>query len=111
MMADAELDACVDGIYRVVKGRVQWDNLIPTAIEVAREVEQLRHLRGKEKLDVLLKTLKFALKESDKTPEEKERILQTIDTVVPLVIQAAILASKIPVKAMAQACCSTCWKK
>ena len=111
MLAESELDARVDGLYRTIKGRINWDNLIPTAIEVARELEQLSHLTGKEKLEVLLKTLKFALKDSDKSPEEKERILHTIDTVVPLVIQAAILASKLPIAAVTQACCSTCWKK
>ena len=105
MISDAELDARVDGLYRTLKGRIDWDNLIPTCLEVAQELEQLRHLRGKEKLEILLKTLKFALKDSDKTPEEKERILHTIDTVVPMVVQAAILASKVPVKAIAQACC------
>ncbi len=111
MLSDAELDVRVDGLYRVIKGRIDWDNLIPTCLEIAQEVEQLSHLRGKEKLEVLLKTLKFALRDSDKTPEEKERILNIIDTVVPMVVQAAILASKIPVKAIAQACCSICWKK
>jgi len=106
------LDAQVDGLYRLIKGRVNWDNLIPTCIEVARELEGMTHLRGPERLDLLLKTLKHALRESDKSAEEKERILFVIDTVVPLAMQAAILASKSPiVNQVVSGCWSFCAKK
>ncbi len=105
------LDARIDGLYRVVKGRINWDNLIPTCIEVARELEAMTHLRGQERLELLLKTLKHALKESDKPAEEKERILFVIDTVIPVAMQAAILASKNPiVNKVAAGCWSLCVK-
>jgi hypothetical protein len=107
--SDAQMDAQVDALYRTVKGRIDWDNLIPTCMELARELEGLTHLRGKERLDLLLKTLRFALKDSDKSAEEKEQILHTIDTVVPVVIQAAILASKLPIAQIVAGCC--CAKK
>ena len=102
------LDAQVDRLYSVVQGRITWDNLIPTCIDLGREVENLTHLRGKERLDLLQKVLRHALKESDLPAEEKERILFVIDTVVPLAMQAAILASKSPIIAQAVGCC---WKK
>ena len=105
--SDAQLDAQVDALYRTVKGRIDWDNLIPTCLELARELEGLTHLRGKERLELLQKTLRFALKDSDKTAEEKETILHTIDTVVPLAMQAAILSSKLPIAGQV----ATCWKK
>jgi hypothetical protein len=105
---DAQMDAQVDALYRTVKGRIDWDNLIPTCMELGRELEGLTHLRGKERLDLLLKTLRFALKESDKSAEEKEQILHTIDTVVPMVMQAATMASKVPIVGQALSCC---WKK
>ena len=105
------LDAQVDGLYRLVKGRVNWDNLIPTCIEVARELENMTHLRGPERLDLLLKTLKHALRESDKPAEEKERILFVIDTVVPLAMQAAILASNNPIVNQVVSGCWSCMKK
>lgn len=104
---DAQLDAQVDALYRTIKGRIDWDNLIPTCLELARELEGLTHLRGKERLDLLQKTLRFALKDSDKPAEEKERILRTIDTVVPIAMQAAVLASKVPIAFQLP----TCWKK
>ena len=107
METDAQLDAQIDTLYRSVKGRVDWDNLIPTCLELARELEGLTHLRGKERLDLLQKTLRFALKDSDKSAEEKERILHTIDTVVPIAMQAAVLASKVPIRFQLP----TCWKK
>jgi hypothetical protein len=104
---DAQLDAQVDSLYRVIKGRITWDNLIPTCLDLARELEGMTHLRGKERLDLLQKTLRFALKDSNKSAEEKEQILYMIDTVVPLVMQAAILASKVPIRFQVP----HCWKK
>lgn len=105
--SDAQLDAQVDALYRVVKGRIDWDNLIPTCMEIARETEGITHLRGKERLELLQKTLRFALKDSPKSATEKEQILHTIDTVVPVAMQAAMLASKMPIHIPVP----TCWKK
>ena len=50
---DAQMDAQVDALYRTVKGRIDWDDLIPTCIEIGRELEGLTHLRGKERLELL----------------------------------------------------------
>ncbi len=105
---EAALDAQVDGIYRVLKGRINMDSLIPTCIEVAKEIESMGGLKGKEKLDLLQKVLRQALKESDTDADEKEQILHVINTVVPLVVQAAILASKSPVIAHVQQACMSC---
>lgn len=102
---EAALDARVDGIYRVLKGRLNLDSLIPTCIEVAKEIESLNDISGKEKLDLLQKVLRQAVKESEKSTEEKQRLLVTIDTIVPMVVQAAIMASKSPIVAEVQAAC------
>lgn len=109
MMAASEVDARVDGLYRLIKGRIDWNNLVPTCVEAGRELQQMTHLRGKEKLELLQATLKHALKESDKSPEEKEEILQKIDTIVPIIMQAAVISSKLPIKQIQAFCCS--WKK
>lgn len=109
MMAASELDARVDGLYRVLKGRINWDNLVPTCLEAGRELQQMTELRGKEKLELLQATLKHALKESDKSAEEKEELLQKIDTIVPVIMQAAVMSSKLPIKQIQAFCCS--WKK
>lgn len=105
---EAALDVQVDGIYRVLKGRISIDSLIPSCIEVAKEIENIGNIPGKEKLDLLQKVLRQAVKDSDKTVEEKEQILSTIETVVPMVVQAAILASKSPVAAQVQEVLVTC---
>lgn len=111
-MQDAVVDAQIDGLYRLIKGRVKWDNLVPTCIEVARELENMTHLRGPERLELLQKTLKYALKESDHSVEEKEGYLYVIEKIVPVMMQAAILASKSPIVAqVASTCCGFCWKK
>ena len=109
-MNDAILDARVDALYRVVRGRIEWSNLIPTCLEIAQELEQMKELRGKERLEVLQRTLKFALTDSNLPEEKKSEILMYIDTIVPIAMQAAILASKVPIRQI-QAGCMTCWKK
>ncbi len=102
------MDTRVDGIYRVVKGKINLDSLIPTCIEVAKEIEGLGPVPGKEKLELLQKVLKQAVKDSDRTADEKDRVINTIDTVVPIAMQAAILASKSPVVAQVQEVLVTC---
>jgi hypothetical protein len=108
MSTDDLLDAQVDSLYRVIKGRINWDNLVPTCIDLARELENLTHLKGKQRLELLQKTLRFALKDSSLSADEKERALFVVDTVVPLAMQAAILASKVPIVSQTVGCC---WKK
>lgn len=111
---EAALDAQVDGIYRVMKGKINLDSLVPTCIEVAQEIEGMGQLGGKQKLELLQKVIRQALKDSDKTVEEREQILHLVDTVVPMVVQAAILASKHPVTAQIHSICcvpSTAVKK
>ena len=105
---EAAMDARVDGIYRALKGKINVDSLIPTCLEIAQELEGLVELKGKEKLELLQKVLRQAVKDSEKSPEEKEKILQTIDTVVPIAMQAAILASKSPVVAQVKTACMSC---
>lgn len=110
-----EEDARIDAIYRVIKGNLNWENLVPTLLEAAQELEHLPGLKGSEKLDILQKALKHALKESDKSEEEQKRIVYYIDVVVPVAVQAAVSASKNPlVKAAVdhvEAVCIGCWTK
>lgn len=106
---EAALDTQVDGIYRVLKGRINIDNLIPSCIEVAQEIENIGHLRGMEKLELLQKVLRQAVKDSGKDEDDKQKIMMVIDTVVPLVVQAAIMASKSPIVAQVKASCIGCW--
>ena len=104
-MRDAELDAQVDALYRTIKGRIQWDNLVPTALEVARELENMTHLKGPQRLDLLQKTLRFAVADSKEIPQDKkDDALVFINTVLPVVMEAAILASKLPIRAIAHSC-------
>jgi hypothetical protein len=105
---DTAMDARVDGIYRVLKGKINLDSIVPTCIEVAQEIENMGNIPGKEKLELLQKVIRQAVKDSDKTPEEKQQILSTVDTVVPMVVQAAIIASKHPVAAQVQEALVTC---
>lgn len=103
------LDTRVDGLYRIVKGRISWDNLIPTCLEVAQELEQMDDIKGPERLDLLQKTLRFAVGDSDMEADKKEKVLFFINSVLPIAMQAAILASKSPVLRQVQATCCGCW--
>ncbi len=105
---DTAMDARVDGIYRVLKGKINLDSIVPTCIEVAQEIENMGNIPGKEKLELLQKVIRQAVKDSDKSVEEREQILHTIETVVPMVVQAAIIASKHPVAAQVQEALVTC---
>lgn len=105
------MDARVDGLYKVLKGRIDFGNIVPTCIEIAGEIEGLSGIKGSEKLDLLQKVLRQALKDSKQSAEEKEKILFVIETVVPIAVQAAIMASKSPIIAHVQTACVGCWTK
>jgi hypothetical protein len=54
----------------------------------------------------------MAVAESKHTSVVKEELLHTIDTIVPIVIQAAVLASKSPILKKVQETCVGCfWTK
>lgn len=102
------LDSRVDGLYRIVKGRISWDNLIPTCLEVAQELEQMDDIKGPERLELLQKTLRFAVGDSEMDAEKKEKVIFFINTVLPIAMQAAIMASKSPIMRQVQAVCCGC---
>jgi hypothetical protein len=108
-MHDAEVDAQVDALYRMVKGHINWDNLVPTALEIAQELEGMTQLKGAQRLELLQKTLRFAVADAKDLPDDKkEGILLFVNSVLPVVMQAAVLASKVPIKAIAHSCWSCC---
>ena len=102
-----ELDPNVNSLYAAFKGRINWDNLIPTCIDMARELEQMTHMKGAQRLALLQKTLTYAVQDSDMSESQKEATVYMIESVVPLAMQAAILASKLPIKRIQSVCC---WK-
>lgn len=105
------IDPRVDAVYRVVKGRVSLDNLVPSCIELAKEIEGIVGMKGPEKLDLLQRVLRQMIADSSKDASEKRTLLVVVDTVVPVVVQAAILASKSPIVAQVQTACVGCWTK
>lgn len=108
------MDVRIEMVYAAIKGSIDWDSLVPTILSAAQTLETMSELKGPQRLELLQKTLRHALKDSDLPAVKKEEILHTIDTVVPIVTQAAVLASKSPIASAllksAQASCF-CWKK
>ena len=109
---DAQVDAQIDTLYAVIKGHIDWSNPIPMCLELAKELEGMTQLKGAQRLELLQKTLRHAVKESDMKEEEKESSLTFVDTLLPVVMQAAILASKSPIALHVQSvCCGISRKK
>lgn len=105
----AELDAQIDGLYKVIKGRVDWKNPIPVCLELAQELENMTQIKGSQRLELLQKTLKFALTDSELSDEEKKDALAFIENVLPIAMSAVILASKSPIVAQVQSACCPCF--
>jgi hypothetical protein len=102
----------VDGVYRAVKGRINLATLVPTCLEIASEIEQMTQLKGAQKLALLQDVLRTAIADSSLDAREKNTLLCSVDTVVPVLVQAAILASKHPIVQHVQATCvGWCWTK
>jgi hypothetical protein len=92
-------------------GKIDLDRIIPSCIECARVIESLGGYSGADKLALLQKVLRFAVKESDRSPEEKATLTAMIDDQVPVIVHAAILASKNPIIGQVAATCVGCWTK
>ncbi len=105
----AELDAQIDGLYKVIKGRVDWKNPIPVCLELAQELENMTQIKGSQRLELLQKTLKFALTDSELEEEQKKDALAFIENVLPIAMSAVILASKSPIVAHIQSACCPCF--
>lgn len=106
----AQLDAQIDGLYKIVKGRIEWNNPIPACLEVARELENMTHLKGHQRLELLQKTMRFAANDADSglDDETKKIALVFVDDALPIVMNAVILASKSPIVSQVQSACWSC---
>jgi hypothetical protein len=110
-MQSNPLHATKDAVYKALKGKMDLNNLVGSTIQIAKEIEQIANLKGKEKLELLQSILRICIHDSDKSLEEKEALYFTVDRVVPVIIEAAILASKSPIVRQVQAVCCGCWTK
>ena len=101
-----------DTVYNALKGKLDLNNLVGSSIQVAKEVEQIANLKGKEKLELLQSILRICIHDSNKSSEEKEALYFTVDRVVPVIVEAAVLASKSPILIrQVKAVCCGCWTK
>lgn len=95
----------VEELYKVIRDTIDFDNIVPTVLTLCQRVEQIPDLTGNEKLKLVTLTLRYALGVAPIGIEQKRNIMKRIDTVVPLVVQAAILASKHPIAYKLFGCC------
>jgi hypothetical protein len=66
-------------------------------LALGQAIENVGKLKGAEKLALLQDTLRYALKESSISEDKKTEILSVIDGVVPVIMTAAISASRHPI--------------
>lgn len=95
----------VEELYKVIGDKVDFENIVPMALTLCQRVEQIPNLTGKEKLELVMATLRYALRVAPIGIEQKRAVMEKLDTIVPLVIQAAILASKHPITHKLLGCC------
>lgn len=99
------VDPRIRSIYSALHGKIDLERIVPSCIAIAQEVEQLTQLKGPQKLELLQNVLRLAVVESKLPGEKQEELIAIVDNVIPIVMQAAILASKLPIRQL------TCWKK
>lgn len=101
----------IQQLFALVKNNIDWNNPIPACLTIAQELEKITTLKGPQKLKVLQDALKFGLSETNLDADKKKEIIGFVETTLPQVMQAAILASKHPVVNQALSACFTCLKK
>ena len=84
-------------LYALINKDVNWDNLIPTCMSLGQAIENIGNMKGSEKLALLQDTLRYALKQSSLSEDKKAEITSVIDGVVPVIMTAAISASRSPI--------------
>ena len=94
-----KVDIYVRRLYLIIKDRVNFQDLVPTAIELVREIEKIGDIGGNEKLELLQDTLRYAVMASDLGTDEKNVSLFIVKNVIPQVVRAMILGSKNPLAA------------
>jgi hypothetical protein len=98
-----KVDIYVRRLYVIIKDRVNLQDLLPTAIELVREIEKIKEIDGKEKLELLLDTLRYAVMASTVGSDEKNAALFVIKNVIPIAVRAMIIGSKSPLVAQIEA--------
>jgi hypothetical protein len=103
-----KVDIYVRRLYKIIKDRTDFQDILPTVIELMHEIEKIEDIKGPEKLELLQDTLRYAVMSSDLDQDKKFATLFMIKTVIPLAARAAILGSKNPVVAQVQAEVTSC---
>lgn len=91
-----KVDIYVRRLHAIIKDRVNFQDLLPTAIELVHEIEKIEDIRGKEKMDLLEDTLRYAVMASGVGTDEKNAALFVIKNVIPIAVRAMIIGSKHP---------------
>lgn len=104
-------EAHIHRLLVLFNSAVDWDNLVPSCLAIAQELENDSKLTGAEKLATLQEVLRVLLKKAEMPEDKKEDIARHIGMTVPIVMKAAMLASKAPIVNQAVKTCWTCLKK
>lgn len=89
-----------------VEGKVQWSQVVVFSVDLMRVIETEYPRKGGEKLQLLQSVLRYALSKTDLNEVKRDEILVMINYGIPILAQAACLASKSPVVAVVKKKCA-----
>lgn len=73
---------------------IDWKNPLPYALQLSAYLSTLKHLTGKEKMELLQATLKKAISTAEISAQERLVAVRFVEDVLPMVVDAALAVSK-----------------
>jgi hypothetical protein len=83
--------------YSVAKDKLDWDNIVPTCLDLGAALEDVRNVNGAYRLQVLQEVLLIALNRGNVVDDRKRKLFQLIYETVPILMRGVIAASKSPI--------------
>ena len=103
------MDPRIGELITRLKDGLDLEDIVPTVLILSQLVEQYPNMKGPEKLALLQATLVRIIEESDLAGVKKKSLLTFAFQTLPVVMQAAILASKNPIGVKVQAAAVGCF--
>jgi hypothetical protein len=81
-------------LKRFSPANVDWKNPLPYALQISAYLSTLKHLKGKEKLELLQSILKKGISIAGISEQERLIAVRFVEDVLPIVVDAALSVSR-----------------
>lgn len=81
-------------LKRFSPANVDWKNPLPYALQVSAYLSTLKHLKGKEKLELLQSVLRKAISTAGISEQERLIAVRFVEDALPIAVDAALAVSK-----------------